>query len=90
MNILPVTAPEFAAYGRLVPDFAPECAALARALLEHTPLPAQLGYVPREPGLQDLPAAYAAGARSFVSGSAVFTGAVDRSVQALRRAVQGV
>lgn len=33
MNILPVTAPEFAAYGRLVPDFAPECAALARALL---------------------------------------------------------
>lgn len=63
--------------------------AAARALLQSAPHPVTV-QIDGGVTLRTLPAAYAAGARSFVSGSAVFTGAVDRSVQALRRAVQGV
>ena len=63
--------------------------AAARALLQNAPHPVTV-QIDGGVTLRTLPAAYAAGARSFVSGSAVFTGVVDRSVQALRRAVQGV
>ncbi len=57
MTIYSVTSPEFAAYGRVVTGYEPECAAIAAALNASTPLPEATGYVPEEPALQSLPEA---------------------------------
>ena len=57
MTIYPVTAPEFAPYGRVVSGYETECAAITAALTAHTPLPEGTGYVPEDPALQTLPEA---------------------------------
>lgn len=57
MTIYPVTAPEFARYGRVVSGYETECAAITAALAAHTPLPEGTGYVPEDPALQTLPEA---------------------------------
>lgn len=55
MKIYPVTAPEFARYGRIVSGYEKECAALVAALKMHTPLPEKTDYVPEDSALQNLP-----------------------------------
>lgn len=65
MTIYPVTAPEFAPYGRIITGYETECAAVTAALEASTPLPAATGYVPEEPALQNLPEAPALGAALF-------------------------
>ena len=57
MTIYPVTAPEFAPYGRVVSGYETECAAITAALTAHTPLPEGTGYAPEDPALQTLPEA---------------------------------
>ena len=57
MTIYPVTASEFAPYGRVVTGYETECAALVAALNAHTPLPEGTGYVPEDPALQPQPEA---------------------------------
>ena len=44
MTIYPVTAPEFAPYGRVVTGYEEACAALTAALAAHTPLPEGTDY----------------------------------------------
>lgn len=61
MTIYPVTASEFAPYGRVVTGYETECAALVAALNAHTPLPEATDYVPEEKALQSLPEASALG-----------------------------
>ena len=65
MKIYPVTAPEFAPYGRVIAGYGAECAAIVRALAAHTPLPAATDYVPLEPALQALPEAAVLGKALF-------------------------
>ena len=55
MTIYPVTAPEFAPYGRVITGYETECKAITAALNASTPLPEATGYVPEEPALQNLP-----------------------------------
>ena len=61
MTIYPVTASEFAPYGRVVTGYETECAALVAARNAHTPLPEATDYVPEEKALQSLPEASALG-----------------------------
>lgn len=61
--------------------------AAARALLRNAPRHIAI-QIDGGVTLRTLPIAYAAGVRSFVSGSAVFSGSIDCSVRALRMAVQ--
>ena len=65
MTIYPVTAPEFAPYGRIITGYENECAAVVGALRTSTPLPDATGYVPEEPALQNLPEASVLGAVLF-------------------------
>ena len=65
MTIYPVTAPEFAPYGRVITGYEPECEAVVEALNISTPLPEGTGYVPEEPALQNLPESAALGASLF-------------------------
>ena len=65
MTIYPVTAPEFAPYGRVITGYEKECAAVTAALNASTPLPEATGYVPEEPALQSLPEAPSLGAAFF-------------------------
>lgn len=67
MTFYPVTAPEFAPYGRVITGYEAECAAITAALNASTPLPEGTGYVPEEPALQNLP-------ESAVLGAALFGG----------------
>ena len=57
MTIYPVTAPEFAPYGRVITGYETECEAITAALKASTPLPEGTGYVPEEKALQSLPEA---------------------------------
>ena len=57
MKIYPVSAPEFAPYGRVITGYEAECKAITAALAAHTPLPEATDYVPEEPALQSLPEA---------------------------------
>lgn len=57
MTIYPVTAPEFAPYGRVVTGYEEACRAIVDALAASTPLPEQTGYQPEEPAIQSLPEA---------------------------------
>ena len=65
MTIYPVTAPEFAPYGRIITGYENECAAVVGALRTSTPLPDATGYVPEEPALQNLPEASVLGTVLF-------------------------
>ena len=65
MTIYPVTAPEFAPYGRVIAGYETECEAVVEALSASTPLPEGTGYVPEEPALQNLPESAALGASLF-------------------------
>ncbi len=65
MTIYPVTAPEFAPYGRIITGYENECAAVVGALRTSTPLPDATGYVPEEPALQNLPEASVLGTALF-------------------------
>ena len=65
MTIYPVTAPEFAPYGRVITGYEEACAAITAALESHTPLPEGTDYVPEEPALQNLPEAAALGTALF-------------------------
>lgn len=65
MTIYPVTAPEFAPYGRVITGYEEACAAITAALESHTPLPEGTDYVPEEPALQNLPQAAALGTALF-------------------------
>lgn len=65
MIVYPVTAPEFARYGRVITGFDTQCKAIMAALNEHTPLPAATDYVPEEPALQQLPQAQDLGASLY-------------------------
>ena len=65
MTIYPVTAPEFAPYGRVITGYEEACAAIAAALESRTPLPEGTDYVPEEPALQNLPQAAALGGSLF-------------------------
>ena len=57
MKIYPVSAPEFAPYGRVITGYEAECKAITAALAAHTPLPEATDYVPEELALQSLPEA---------------------------------
>ena len=65
MTIYPVTAPEFARYGRVITGYEKECAAVTAALTSSTPLPDATDYVPGEPALQNLPEAPVLGRALF-------------------------
>ena len=65
MTIYPVTAAEFAPYGRIITGYEKECAALVQTLVSSTPLPRDTDYVPEEPALQNLPEAQVLGAALF-------------------------
>ena len=67
MEILSVESAAFAPYGRVLTGCEAACAAVVRALNDHTPLPAGVAYVPEEPALQSLPEA-AALARTLYGG----------------------
>ncbi len=58
------------------------------ARLHSAPRPVAVHQIDGGVTLRTRPAAHAAGARSFVPGSAVFSGTADHSIQVLRRAVQ--
>lgn len=65
MQIQPVTAPEFSAYGRVVTEAEPECSALVLALRRYTPMPAGLDYRAKDTALQQLPEAETLGLLLF-------------------------
>lgn len=65
MQIQPVNAPEFAAYGRVVTEADPECSALVLALRRYTPMPAGLDYRASDTALQQLPEAQTLGLLLF-------------------------
>lgn len=65
MTIYPVTAPEFARYGRIVTGYESQCAAITAALAAHTPVPSGTAYVPEDPALQELDASAELGASLF-------------------------
>ena len=71
MTIYPVTAPEFAPYGRVITGYETECEAITAALKAATPLPEATGYVPEEPALQNLP-------ETRLLGTALYGGMPDR------------
>ena len=56
MTIYPVTAPEFAPYGRVITGYETECEAVVAALSASTPLPEGTDYLAEDPALQNLPA----------------------------------
>ena len=65
MTIYPVTAQEFAPYGRIITGYENECAAVVGALRTSTPLPDATGYVPEATALQNLPEASVLGTALF-------------------------
>lgn len=67
MTIYPVTAPEFALYGRVITGYEAQCRAITAALEAHTPLPEGTSYLAEEAALQKLP-------ESTVLGTALFGG----------------
>ena len=65
MTIYPVTAPEFAPYGRVITGYETECEAVVAALSASTPLPEGTDYLAEDPALQNLPESAALGASLF-------------------------
>ena len=65
MTIFPVTAPEFAPYGRVITGYETECEAVVAALSASTPLPEGTDYLAEDPALQNLPESAALGASLF-------------------------
>ena len=54
MTIYPVTAPEFAPYGRVITGYETECEAVVAALSASTPLPEGTDYLAEDPALKKL------------------------------------
>ena len=65
MTIYPVTASEFAPYGRVITGYETECEAVVAALSASTPLPEGTDYLAEDPALQNLPESAALGASLF-------------------------
>ena len=65
MTIYPVTAPEFAPYGRVITGYETECEAVVAALSASTPLPEGTDYLAEDPALQNLPESAVLGASLF-------------------------